>query len=51
MNPVFVVLVILGTILLWFLLSFAFIPFGRLIYRIWKDAIDEMNKREKRKGD
>ncbi len=49
MNPVFVVLVILGTILLWFLLSFAFIPLGRLIYRIWKDAIDEMNKREKEK--
>lgn len=49
MNPVFVVLVILVTILLWFLLSFAFIPLGRLIYRIWKDAIDEMNKREKEK--
>lgn len=49
MNPVFVVLVILGTILLWFLLSFAFIPLGKLIYRIWKDAIDEMNKREKEK--
>lgn len=47
MNPVFVILVLLGVIILWFLLSFAFRPFGRFIYQIWKDAIDEMNKEDK----
>ena len=47
MNPAFVILVLLGTVVLWFLLSFVFYPFGRFLYRIWKDAIDEMNKEEK----
>lgn len=47
MNPAFVFLVFLGVVLLWFLLSFAFRPFGRFLYRIWKDAIDEMNKDDK----
>lgn len=47
MNPVFFILVILAVILLWFLLSFAFRPFGMFLYRIWKDALDEMNKDDK----
>lgn len=46
MNPVFIFLVILGTVILWFLLSFVFFPFGKLLYRIGKDAIDEMNREE-----
>ena len=44
MNPVLIILIIIGAIILWFLLSFVFYPFGKLIYRIWKDAIDEMNR-------
>lgn len=52
MNPVFVILVILGAVLLWFLLSFVFFPLGKLIYRLWKDAVDEMNREDKkRKGE
>lgn len=52
MNPVFIILVILVAILLWFLLSFAFNPLGKLIYRIGKDVVDEMNKEEnKEKGE
>ena len=46
MNPAFIILVILGTILLWFLLSFVFIPLGKLVYKVVKDAIDIMNKDE-----
>ena len=46
MNPVFVILVILAVIILWFLLSFVFFPLGKIIYRIGKDAIDEMNREE-----
>ena len=46
MNPVFVILVILAVIILWFLFSFVFFPLGKLIYRIGKDAIDEMNREE-----
>ena len=44
--PAFIFLVILGAIALWFLLSFAFRPFGKFIYRIWKDAIDEINRKD-----
>ena len=47
MNPVFIFLVILGAIALWFLLSFVFFPLGKFIYRIGKDAVDEMNREEK----
>lgn len=46
MNPALIILVILSSILLWFLLSFAFFSLGKLIYRIGKDAIDEMNREE-----
>ena len=44
MNPAFIILVILGVILLWFLSSFVFIPLGKFVYKVVKDAIDIMNK-------
>lgn len=40
MNPAFIILVIL------FLLSFVFIPLGKLVYKVVKDAIDIMNKED-----
>lgn len=46
MNPVFVLIVIGAAVAAWFLLSFAFRPIGRFIYRIWKDAVDEINKKD-----
>ena len=46
MNPVFIVIVIMVAVLMWFLLSFAFRPIGKLFYRLWKDAIDEINKED-----
>lgn len=46
MNPAFIILVILGAVVLWFLLSFVFYPLGRFIYRIWKDAVDEINRKD-----
>ena len=49
MNPVLVFLIILAAIIVWFLLSFVFYPLGRLLYRIYKDAMDEINKKEKEK--
>lgn len=44
--PAFVILVILGVILLWFLMSFAFVPFGKFVYGLWKDARDAMDSDE-----
>jgi len=45
MTPAFMILVLLGLIALWFLLSFAFVPLGKLIYKIWKDAVDEIKRK------
>ena len=44
--PVFIFLLFLCGILLWLLLSFAFIPLGKLAKRLWKDAKDAMNDNE-----
>lgn len=46
MNPVFIILVILGAAALWFLLSFLFRPLGNLFFKIWEDAMNEINKKE-----
>lgn len=51
MNPVFFILVILGAIILWLLLSFVFYPLGKIGYRLWKDAIDEINREDEKKGE
>ena len=46
MNPIFWILVIISLILLWFLLAFLFKPIGTFFYRIWKDAIDEIENKD-----
>ena len=46
MNPVFIFLVVICTFLVWILGSFLYVKFGGLVYRIWKEALDEMNKGE-----
>lgn len=46
MNPVFIILVFLAAAALWFLSSPLFRPLGRLISKIWQDAVDEINKDE-----
>ena len=51
MNPVFIFLVLVGAVILWFLLSALFYPFGRFLHRIWKDAADEINREENKEKD
>lgn len=46
MNPVLLLLILLGMVVCWFLLSFIFYPLGKFIYRIFKDAVDEINRTE-----
>lgn len=46
MNPALILLVILGLIVLWFLLSFTFVPIGKLIYKIYRNAVDKLNKED-----
>lgn len=49
MNFVFWLLVIIALIILWFLLAFTFRPIGRFFYRVWKDAIEEIEKKDEDK--
>lgn len=49
MNPVLLILIVLALIALWFLLAFLFKPLGSLIYKIFKDAMDEINEEDKEK--
>ncbi len=47
--PAFYLLVFIGVVAVWFLLSFAYKPIGRLFYRIWKDSRDAMMEENKNK--
>ena len=51
MNPALIILVLIMTVVLWFLLSFVFYPLGKMVYRIYKDAIDEMNRKDEDQKD
>lgn len=46
MNPIFVFLVVIGVVILWFLLAFAFRPLGKIVRKIWMDAVNEINKED-----
>lgn len=46
MNPFLIILILTGAVILWFLLSFIFYPLGRFIYRIYKEAVDEINRED-----
>jgi hypothetical protein len=47
--PAFIFLIFLGAVLIWLLLSFAFVPLGKIAKRLWKDAKDAMNDYENEK--
>lgn len=51
MNPVFWLLIILAAVALWFLLAFVFYPLGRFLWRIGSDAMEELNKDDKKNND
>jgi hypothetical protein len=51
MNPALIILVLIAAVVLWFLLSFVFYPLGKLVYRIYKDAVDEINRKDEDKRD
>lgn len=48
MNPVFWLLVLLGAVILWFLLTFVFIPLGDVILKKWDKTVEILNKEEKK---
>ena len=44
MNPVFWLLVALVAVLLWFLLTFVFIPLGKIINKKWNNTMKILNE-------
>jgi|GEM_PF-1091163 hypothetical protein len=44
--PVFYILLILGLVLLWFILSFCFKPFGKFANKLYGDAKRAMTEEE-----
>ena len=43
MNPAFILIVFIAAFLLWLLLSFMFVPIGKLFNKIFKDSNKAMN--------
>lgn len=46
MNPVFGILVVAGLVVLWFIISFLFIPFGRMMLKKWNKTVEILNKQD-----
>lgn len=44
MNPILVILILLGGFLLWLLLAFAYIPIGKIFKRLADDAKRAMSE-------
>ena len=42
--PAFYILVLLGVVALFFLLTFMFKPIGKFFHRIWQDAVDAIEE-------
>lgn len=49
MNPVFIFLILVAAVLLWFLVSFIFIPVGGMIIKRMKKIEDIINYEEDKK--
>lgn len=48
MNPVLWILVILAAVALWFIISFIFIPVGRLALKKWDKIMGILNSEEQK---
>ena len=51
MNPALLIIIFLTFVLLWFLLAFLYRPIGKLSYKIYKDAIDEITKEDEKENE
>ena len=43
MNPAFIIIVLIAAFFLWVLLSFLYVPIGRLFNRLFKDSNKAMH--------
>lgn len=50
MNQIMLLIVVLIAVAIWFLLAFIYKPLGRIIFRIWNDAISEIKNNEEKEN-
>ncbi len=50
MNPIMLLIVILIAVAIWFLLAFMYKPLGKIVYRIWNDAVNEIKNNEEKEN-
>ena len=51
MNPAFIIIILIRAIALWFFLSGAFKPVGRILHNLWNNAKGAMNENSEEKED
>ena len=44
MNPVFWLLIIIFAVILWFIISFVFIPLGSIALKKWNKTLEILNR-------
>lgn len=50
MNPVLIILIFIGGVLVWLLCSFLYQPIGGLFKKLWDDAKDSMFDEEEKEN-
>lgn len=51
MNPpALIIVVIIGAIISWFIMSFIFFPLGSFLYKVWEKTINRINKEDKKEN-
>ncbi|MFG6395549.1 MAG: hypothetical protein K1W24_15445 [Lachnospiraceae bacterium] len=51
MNPVLWILILIGAVLLWFIISFIFVPLGRFVLKRWDYVMGIMDSDEQKEED
>ncbi len=51
MNPVLWILVLLAAVLLWFIISFIFVPLGRFVLKRWDNVMGILNNDEQKEDE
>lgn len=48
MNPALWILILLAAVLLWFIISFIFVPLGRFVLKKWDNVMGILNDEEEK---
>lgn len=51
MNPALWILVLLAAVLLWFIISFIFVPLGRFVLKRWDNVMEILDNDEQKEDE